>query len=179
MKNLSGKSVLVADQHQLVRSLVRQAVSSLGSRSLFEAGDGTGLLQLIMRTAPDVAVIDVRLPGLDGLEVARRLRRVPDDRVRRTGIVMLMAGATPELVREARNAGVDEVLCKPFSAEGLQQRLLAAAFNRREFITVDSYVGPCRRRFVDPLFQGVERRDNDDLLHVPTKIVAGLAPRMR
>jgi two-component system, chemotaxis family, chemotaxis protein CheY len=170
MEKLTGTTVIIADRHQPMRAIIRHVLGTMGVKAPTEVGDGSGLVELVARTGPDIAVLDYRLPNVDGIEITRRLRRLADDRLRRIGVVLLAASATPELVREARNAGVDEFLCKPFSAGGLQQRVRAVAFHRREFIDVPTYVGPCRRRFVNPFFDGDGRRLTDEAVPLPTEL---------
>ena len=72
--------ILIVDDHPLFRSGLRQVVESDSSLQLVgEAGDGVAALQLIQEQKPDVAVLDVNLPGLNGLEIARKLqgKRLP------------------------------------------------------------------------------------------------------
>lgn len=170
MQDLAGKTFVIADRHQAFRAIMRHVLKDMGARSFAEAGDGDGLVETIARVRPDVVIIDYALPLVDGIEITRRIRRLPDDKLRSVGVLLLAANTTAELVTEARNGGVDEFLCKPFSADGFQKRLCAAVFHRREFINVETYVGPCRRRFVNPLFEGDDRRDREDLLRLPSAI---------
>ena len=73
---MTGRTkVLIVDDHPLFRQGLRQLVESDGRFELVgEAGDGLAALQLIQQKKPDVAVLDVNLPGLSGLEVARQLQ---------------------------------------------------------------------------------------------------------
>jgi two-component system chemotaxis response regulator CheY len=151
-------TVMVADQHPPVRAAVRTVVDQLGGRKIVHVEDGSEFMPALMRDGPQVIVVDAALPNLDVFQTVRHLRRLPYDPTRRIGIVLLAAGATPDMVRKARDAGIDEMLCKPFSADQLRTRLRAAAFARREFVIAERYVGPCRRRFVSPLYEGRDRR---------------------
>ena len=86
-------------------------------------GDGGGALAEAERTAPDVIVLDVAMPGLDGLSVARRLRGKGDF----TPILMLTArDAVPDRVA-GLEAGADDYLVKPFAVQELVARLRALA----------------------------------------------------
>ena len=70
-----GIKVLIVDDHPLFRSGLRQVVESDPRFELIgETGDGEAALRLIQEKKPDVAVLDVNLPGLSGLEIARRLQ---------------------------------------------------------------------------------------------------------
>jgi DNA-binding response OmpR family regulator len=77
------------------------------------ARDGERALHLAEMLRPDLVLLDVHLPDLDGLEVCRRLRS--DDRFAPTRIVMLTAAAQSEDVARGLAAGADQYLTKPFS----------------------------------------------------------------
>ena len=67
--------VLLADDHSIVRAGLRRIVEESGDMEVIaEAADGREAIRLVRKTAPDVAVIDISMPGLDGLEVVSRLR---------------------------------------------------------------------------------------------------------
>jgi len=66
--------VLVADDHQLLRQALRRALQESGFDVVAEAADGHSALEAARRLRPDVLLLDVQLPGIDGLEVARLLR---------------------------------------------------------------------------------------------------------
>src|SRR5580658_383660 len=87
--------VLIVDDHPLFRSGLRQVVESDPDFELIgEAGNGVTAWQLIQEKKPDVAVLDVDLPGLSGLEIARKLkgRRLP------TRVIMLTMHKEEEIV---------------------------------------------------------------------------------
>jgi CheY-like chemotaxis protein len=91
----------------------------LAGHEVLEAEEGVGGLELLKASRPDVAVIDVGLPGLNGYEIARRFREEPD-----ADCVMLVAltgYGTPEAVERSLQAGFDHHLIKPVNAEALQE----------------------------------------------------------
>ncbi len=100
--------VLVVDDDEMIRRLVR-AVLEADAFEVAEARDGQTALQLASQTEPSVVVLDVMMPGLDGVEVCRRLDH---DKVR---VVMLTARDDPRLEAEARRAGADAFMTKPFA----------------------------------------------------------------
>jgi DNA-binding response OmpR family regulator len=77
------------------------------------AFDGVTALEMAYATRPDLVFLDVQMPGLDGLEVCRRLRRAPE--CAHTRIVMLTAAGQTEDRARGLAAGADEYLTKPFS----------------------------------------------------------------
>ena len=101
--------VLLADDHTLVRAGIRSLLESLaGVEVVGESGDGHETLDLIVKTSPDVALLDIGMPGLNGLEVARRVAKESP----RTRIVMLSMYADRTYLRQALRAGVAGYLLK-------------------------------------------------------------------
>lgn len=105
-------TVLVVDDEPNVVELVRVTLADARVR-IVEALDGETALHLAEMLRPDLVLLDVHLPDLDGLEVCRRLRS--DDRFAATRVVMLTAAAQSEDVARGLAAGADQYLTKPFS----------------------------------------------------------------
>jgi DNA-binding NarL/FixJ family response regulator len=115
------KRVVIADDHETYRRGLARAIRRFGTLDLVgEAGDGDEALQVILERSPDVALLDVRMPGLDGLEVARRLRDL-----RGVAVVLLTGSDTAELQGAAQAAGVAELLSKDLARDEICRRLLA------------------------------------------------------
>jgi two-component system response regulator ResD len=100
--------VLVVDDDEMIRRLVR-AVLEADEFEVAEARDGETALRLASETDPAVVVLDIMMPGLDGVEVCRRLDH---DKVK---VVVLTARDDPTLEAEAKQAGADAFMTKPFS----------------------------------------------------------------
>ena len=109
-------TVLVADDEPHVVELVKVTLED-DRLSVVEAFDGERALILAQATRPDVVLLDVQMPGLDGFEVCRRLRR--DRLFADTTIVMLTAAAQREDIARGLAAGADHYLTKPFSPVAL------------------------------------------------------------
>ena len=112
---MSGEiKVLIVDDHPLFRGGLRQVIESDSRFALVgETGDGEAALKLIQEKKPDVAVLDVNLPGLTGLEVARRLqsKRVP------TRVIMLTMHKEEEIFNRALDFGVRGFVLKENAVE--------------------------------------------------------------
>jgi DNA-binding NarL/FixJ family response regulator len=114
--------VLLADDHTLVRAGIRSLLESIaGVEVVAECGDGREALDLIGRLLPDVALLDIGMPGLNGLEVAKRIGRDAP----KTRIVILSMHADPSYVHQALRAGATGYLLKGAAVSELPLALFA------------------------------------------------------
>jgi DNA-binding NarL/FixJ family response regulator len=117
-----GMRVLLADDHALVRAGIRALLVALPEvESVTEAGDGQQALALLLETRPDVALIDIGMPGLNGLELATRVRREAPG----TRLVIVSMHGTPGHVAQALRAGVSGYVLKDAAADELPVLLRA------------------------------------------------------
>ncbi len=117
-------TVLLADDHRLVRSGIRSLLESIeGVTIVGETGDGREALELIARLRPDIALLDVTMPGLNGLEVAARVADVSSGT--RTMILTMHAGET--YVAQALRAGASGFLLKDSAVSELEAALEAVS----------------------------------------------------
>jgi two-component system, sensor histidine kinase len=107
--------ILIVEDHDDAREMLRTALALRG-HEVVEAKDGPGGVEMAERTRPDVALIDVGLPGFDGYEVARRVRRLGGPTMR---LVALTGYGRPEDRARARQAGFDAHLVKPVDPQQL------------------------------------------------------------
>ncbi len=114
------RKILVVEDQTDVRRLLRRLLEMDG-HEVIEASDGPGGLSAILEHRPDIALLDIGLPGLDGYEVARRARQ--DQRGRSTRLIALTGYGLPRDVQEARNAGFDGHLVKPLNYPDLARIL--------------------------------------------------------
>lgn len=116
-KDSTGRRVLVVEDDPTVREVVSGYLRSAGL-VVDEASDGFTAIHIAEQTPPDLVVLDRMLPGVDGLEVIRRLRRS-----RAVPIILLTAlGATEDRI-DGLEAGADDYLVKPFSPRELVLRV--------------------------------------------------------
>jgi DNA-binding NarL/FixJ family response regulator len=101
--------ILLADDHTLVRAGIRSLLESIdGVEVVAESGDGRDALELIGKHRPDVALLDIAMPGLSGLEVAKRIEQASP----KTKVIILSMHADATHVREALRSGVSGYLLK-------------------------------------------------------------------
>ncbi|HEV8226738.1 MAG TPA: response regulator [Methylomirabilota bacterium] len=105
-------TILIVDDEPAILDLVRFTLEDAEVR-VVEASDGVEALALARRVRPDLILLDVHMPRLDGLEACRQIRR--DPALARTPIVMLTAAGQEADRARGREAGADEYLTKPFS----------------------------------------------------------------
>ncbi|TYP82799.1 response regulator transcription factor [Blastococcus xanthinilyticus] len=117
--------VLVADDEDDIRQLVSLAVRKAGCQVIASAPDGTAALTAARAELPDLAVLDVSMPGATGLEICAALREDPATAGIR--ILLLSAGASPDEVARGLSAGADAYLAKPFTVVGLVEQVRALA----------------------------------------------------
>jgi DNA-binding response OmpR family regulator len=114
------RTVLVADDDPDVLELVAFRLRRAGYRTL-TARDGREALELAERERPDLSVLDIAMPEMDGLEVTRRIRDGEGDR--RMPIILLTALSQERDVRAGIIAGADAYIRKPFSHRELRSRV--------------------------------------------------------
>jgi DNA-binding response OmpR family regulator len=110
-------TVLVVDDEPIVRRVVARYLRHEGHPTL-EAGDGTAALELIEREQPGLVVLDLMLPGIDGLELCRLIRRRSD-----TPVIMLTARGEEADRIVGLDLGADDYVTKPFSPRELVARV--------------------------------------------------------
>ena len=158
---LENVSALILDDNAHMRGLVRVILASFGMRQIEEASDCNTALGAIAGGDIDIAFVDFKLGGLDGIDFCKRIRLDPDSPNRYLPIIMITAYSERRRVIDAINAGVDEFLVKPIRAVDVANRVNAVVERRRPFIQTRGYFGPERRGRADPRFKGPWRRAAD------------------
>ena len=121
-------SIVLADDHELVRAGIRSILETFPSvRVEAEAGDGKEALDLARRLQPDILLLDITLPGLNGLEVADRIRKLGLG----TRVLMLSMHSGPEYVARALQSGAAGYLVKDSAVDELAAALESVLAGRR------------------------------------------------
>jgi DNA-binding response OmpR family regulator len=151
-RRLRALSILVIDDNQYMRRIVRNLLVGIGVKQVHEAGDGIAGLEAIRTVAPDLVILDWELPLLNGAELVRMVRSPGIFPAADVPIIMLSAFGERWRVVEAARLGVNEYLRKPVSAQTLLDRLIAILIQQRPIVQVGDYYGPQPRKiFSDPV----------------------------
>ena len=121
--------VLVVDDMDDTRRLMRRVLERASLR-VAEAATGEAALTAIHQVRPDAVVLDLRLPGISGLDVARAVRADDDAAIAATPILACSASVQPEVRREALDAGCDAFEGKPFDIRAFADLLLGLIAHR-------------------------------------------------
>jgi two-component system chemotaxis response regulator CheY len=147
-------TLLVVDDNAFMRSLVRNLLTNLGVKTIYEAGDGIAALDLIREVNPDVVVLDWEMPLLNGAELVPIVRSPGAFPTPDVPIIMLTAHGDRRRIGEAARLGVNEILCKPVSTKAVYDRLLSILLKPRQSVRRGDYYGPAPRRPTLPHAQG-------------------------
>jgi two-component system cell cycle response regulator DivK len=109
------KRILIVEDNKIDLRLLKD-ILAVSKYETLQAGDGFETINLVLENLPDLILMDIRLPGISGLEVTRRLRG--EERTRRIPIVAVTAFAMGWREREALDAGCDAYISKPISVCG-------------------------------------------------------------
>jgi two-component system phosphate regulon response regulator PhoB len=116
-------TILLVEDDPDIRHLVSFKLTRAGL-DVVEASDGVGALDAAARRAPDLVILDVRMPRMSGLEVCRELRAGPLGAA--VPIIMMTARARPQDLEQAYAAGATDYVVKPFSPRVLLERVESA-----------------------------------------------------
>ncbi len=127
--------VIIADDESLVRADLREALTEQGYLVVGEVGDGRSAVNMARELAPDVVLMDIKMPGMDGIEAARILT---EERI--APVVLLTAYSQRELIERAKEAGVVGYLVKPFRETDLAPAIELALARFAEFRALEKEV---------------------------------------
>lgn len=124
---MSPTRIVLAEDEALIRLDLRESLIEEGYEVVGEASDGAEALAVVREVDPDVVILDVMMPGVDGLTAAREIMT---DRL--AAVVILTAYSQRDLVEQARDAGAMAYLVKPFQQEELIPAIELAVARFRE-----------------------------------------------
>ncbi|HNP85431.1 MAG: response regulator [Chloroflexi bacterium SZAS-1] len=128
--------LVIADDESLIRMNLKETLVSLGYLVVGEAGDGVSVVNLARELRPDLVIMDIKMPKLDGIQAAKMLT---EDKI--APVLLLTAYSDRELVDRAREAGVVNYIVKPFRDAELLPAIEIAMARYAEFQEIDKKIG--------------------------------------
>lgn len=141
--------VIIADDESVIRADLREMLTNLNYLVVGEVGDGRSAVNLARELKPDVVIMDIKMPDMDGIEAAQALTQ---EKI--APVLLLTAYAQRDLVDRAKEAGVVGYLVKPFREQEIMPAIEIALERFGEFRELDKEVGDLKetletRKLVD------------------------------
>ncbi len=158
--NFSMFTVLVVEDNRYMRSMLRTLLYALGVGNVVTAGDGGEAIELLRKvkenpTEAGIGAVDMvfsnwQMEPVDGTMLLKWVRRSKESPDRFVPFIIVSGYADFQRVSVCRDLGVTEFLAKPYSVDNLLGRLTALVERPRQFVLIESYFGPDRRRRPSP-----------------------------
>lgn len=142
-------SVLICDDEPIVRTNLKNKLKTLGFDEIWECSDGESAVAAALANLPDIAILDVALPQMDGLSAARAIRQKL-----KMPILLLTSCCDPDAMKKARKSGITAILTKPFRGQDLLPAIEMAFAHDEEVEILKDHVGDLKevvrsRRVID------------------------------
>lgn len=111
-----GKKILIVDDQYGIRVLLNEVLEKEGYE-VFQAPNGSTALEIVKQQKLDLVLLDMKIPGMDGLEILRNIRTVEPD----LKVIMMTAYGELDLIKEAMNLGALTHFTKPFDIDELRK----------------------------------------------------------
>lgn len=164
--DLSGFSVMIVEDYPFIAELLSTALKHMGVGKVFTKDSGLSARDKLLihnktenMNNIDFVILDWLMPGMGGEEFLRWLRSQDSEKMKFLPVIVCSAYTSEKIVNASRDAGANEVLVKPVSAEKIASRIQYVIENPRAFVKAPGFFGPDRRRKNEE-YKGEERRKN-------------------
>jgi response regulator NasT len=134
--------VVLADDESIIRMDLKEMLSSLGYVVVGEAGDGLSAVNRARELRPDLVIMDIQMPEMDGIDAARALT---EENI--APVLLLTAYSQHDLIERAKQAGVVGYIVKPFRESDLAPAIEVALARYREFQTIRAHLNDTREAY--------------------------------
>ena len=111
--------ILLVDDSRTIRNIQKNTLAKMGQTDIAEAADGFEALTALAAQRPDLMLVDWNMPNMDGITLVKKVR----EKDKTLPIIMVTTEAEKSRVIEALNAGVNNYVVKPFTAEALSEKI--------------------------------------------------------
>jgi CheY-like chemotaxis protein len=152
---------LLVEDNAYTQKLLAEVLKALGvpDGNVFQATDGASALEQLKLHPVDIVITDARMEPVDGIALTRAIRSADVKIHRDVPIILCTAYSEAHRITEARDAGVTEIVLKPFSVQAFYKRICAVIERPRSLIESTEFTGPDRRRIAEDVKN--EKRQND------------------
>lgn len=140
MSETTGRTALVAEDEAIIRLDIVETLREAGFDVVAEAGDGVQAVELAKQHKPDIIVMDIKMPNMDGIEAAEAIREL------KIPVVLLTAFSQKELVERASEAGAMAYVVKPFSPNDLLPAIEIALSRHAQFAALEHEIADLSER---------------------------------
>lgn len=123
--------VVIADDESIIRLDLREVLQRLGHEVAGEAGDGRAAIEMVREQKPDLAILDIKMPEMDGIDAAKVISTE-----HLAPVLLLTAYSQQDLINRALSAGVFGYVVKPFTESDLRPAISVAVARYREFLAI-------------------------------------------
>lgn len=133
--------ILIADDESIIRLDLKKILEKMGHKVVEEASDGRTAVELARRSKPDLAILDIKMPEMDGLDAAKI---ITEESI--CPVVLLTAYSQQDLIARAKEAGVFGYLVKPFKEADLLPSIEIAISRYKEMQALEAEVGSLQEK---------------------------------
>ena len=133
---MSAPRIVIADDEAIIRLDLKEILEEAGYDVVAETGRGDEAIALVAEHHPDLAILDIKMPGLDGISAARSILAVES-----AAVLLLTAFSQRDLIQDAREAGVAAYLVKPFRKAELIPAIEGVLARAQEDRVIDAELG--------------------------------------
>jgi AmiR/NasT family two-component response regulator len=127
--------IVIADDEPIIRLDLRKTLENMGHQVVGEAGDGVKAVDLARELKPDITILDIKMPDMDGIEAAKVISTESI-----APVLLLTAYSQKDLVDRASDAGVFNYIVKPFKEADLMPAMKIAIDRYKEFVELENEV---------------------------------------